>query len=151
MRALKKITAKLHLWLGLASGLLVLFLGITGCILAFQREIENVTQPYRFTQVQAKPLLPPSALKDIADKALPGKKAHSVSYEPGICSTRPCGDWKKRICCLTILASTSPKPTNSIELFFRKSLEIAKQARVIHDSILKHELLSGDIQFRKKK
>jgi two-component system, chemotaxis family, protein-glutamate methylesterase/glutaminase len=37
---------------------------------------------------------------------------------------------------------------DTAELFFRKSLEIAKQARVIHDSILKHELLSGDLPKR---
>jgi uncharacterized iron-regulated membrane protein len=83
MKPLKKIIGKLHLWLGLASGLLVLFLGITGCMLAFQREIEDATQAYRFIQVQAKPLLPPSTLKQIADKTLPGKKAHSVRYETG--------------------------------------------------------------------
>ena len=82
-RRLKYWVGQLHLWLGLASGLLVLFLGITGCILAFQREIEDITQPYRFTQVQQQPLLPPSVLKQIADKALPNKHAHSVSYEPG--------------------------------------------------------------------
>lgn len=86
MKAVRKITGKLHLWLGLASGLLVLFLGLTGCILAFQREIENATQSYRFVQVQAKPLLPPTALQAIADKALPGKKAHSIRYEPGASS-----------------------------------------------------------------
>ena len=39
---------------------------------------------------------------------------------------------------------------DTAELFFRKSQEIAKQARVIHDSILKHELLSGDIQFHER-
>ncbi|PSR53096.1 peptidase M4 [Adhaeribacter arboris] len=82
-RRFKYWIGQMHLWLGMASGLLVLFLGITGCILAFEREIENVTQSYRFTPVQKQALLPPSALKKIADKALPGKLAHSVSYEPG--------------------------------------------------------------------
>ncbi|RCH55520.1 PepSY domain-containing protein [Mucilaginibacter hurinus] len=75
---------RVHLWLGLASGLIVCFLGITGCILAFEREIENSTQSYRFTPVQNQALLPPSALKDIGNKALPGKKdPHSISYQPG--------------------------------------------------------------------
>jgi uncharacterized iron-regulated membrane protein len=79
---------RLHLWLGLASGLIVLFLGITGCILAFETEIENATQPYRFTAVQKQALLPPTQLKDIANKALPGKGVpHSVSYEPGKSAT----------------------------------------------------------------
>lgn len=80
----KKLIGKLHLWLGLASGLLVLFLGITGCILAFEREIEDAVQTYRFTEHQNKPLLPPSELKQLADKALPGKHAHSISYQDGM-------------------------------------------------------------------
>lgn len=74
---------RLHLWLGLISGLFVLFLGLTGCILAFEREIEDAVQDYRFTPVQHKPLLPPTTLKAIADKALANKKAHSVNYQPG--------------------------------------------------------------------
>ncbi|SKB83267.1 PepSY-associated TM helix domain-containing protein [Daejeonella lutea] len=80
---IRKAIGKVHLWLGLASGLFVCFLGITGCILAFQREIEDATQSYRFTEVQKKQVLAPSALKAIADKELPGKSAHSIGYEPG--------------------------------------------------------------------
>jgi two-component system chemotaxis response regulator CheB len=37
------------------------------------------------------------------------------------------------------------------QLFFRKADETGQQARVVHDSILKHEALSGDLQFEKKK
>ncbi|GAA0540838.1 PepSY-associated TM helix domain-containing protein [Chitinophaga japonensis] len=79
-RNLKYWIGRVHLWLGLGSGLLVLFLGITGCILAFQREIENATQQYRYIDNENKPLLKPSDLKVIAEKALPGKKAHSATY-----------------------------------------------------------------------
>lgn len=74
---------RLHLWLGLISGIFVCFLGITGCILAFEREIEDAVQTYRFTEVQEKPLLAPTQLKAIADKVLPNKHAHSVTYQPG--------------------------------------------------------------------
>ncbi|WP_316839462.1 PepSY-associated TM helix domain-containing protein [Pedobacter gandavensis] len=76
-------TGQLHLWLGLISGLFVCFLGITGCILAFEREIENITQPYRFAKVEQRAKIAPSLLKKIADKALPGKHAHSVGYQEG--------------------------------------------------------------------
>ncbi|WP_316752763.1 PepSY-associated TM helix domain-containing protein [Pedobacter gandavensis] len=76
-------TGQLHLWLGLISGLFVCFLGITGCILAFEREIENITQPYRFAKVEQRAKIAPSLLKKIADKALPGKHAHSVGYQTG--------------------------------------------------------------------
>ncbi len=75
----KKIIGKLHLWLGLASGLIVVFLGVTGCILAFQKEFESL-QSFRYVERQEKPFLPPSALYETAVKALPGKKAHGVSY-----------------------------------------------------------------------
>ncbi|HEX8659843.1 MAG TPA: chemotaxis protein CheB, partial [Hymenobacter sp.] len=37
------------------------------------------------------------------------------------------------------------------DLFFRRSAQTGKQARVVHDSILEQELLSGDLQFKKKK
>lgn len=76
-------TGQLHLWLGLTSGLFVCFLGITGCILAFEREIENITQPYRFAKVEQRTKIAPTLLKKIADKALPGKHAHSVGYQVG--------------------------------------------------------------------
>ena len=82
-KTFKYWVGRIHLWLGLISGLFVCFLGITGCILAFEREIENVTQPYRNLEVQNKPLLPPTTLKKIADQALPNKHAHSITYQPG--------------------------------------------------------------------
>ncbi|MES2826527.1 MAG: PepSY-associated TM helix domain-containing protein [Bacteroidota bacterium] len=75
--------AQVHLWLGLTSGLFVCFLGITGCILAFEREIEDATQSYRFVKTENKPYLSPTVLKSIADKKIPGKHAHSVSYQKG--------------------------------------------------------------------
>src|SRR5687767_12927355 len=80
----KKAIGKIHLWLGLSSGLLVFIIAITGCIYAFQEEIQNLTQPYRFVEHQDKPVLPPSTLKAIAEKALPGKHIHAVLYaKPG--------------------------------------------------------------------
>lgn len=82
-KSIKFWIGRIHLWLGLISGLFVCFLGITGCILAFEREIEDLVQPYRFTKVRQLPTLPPTRLKAIADQALPGKKAHSVSYQQG--------------------------------------------------------------------
>jgi uncharacterized iron-regulated membrane protein len=80
----KKSIGKIHLWLGLSSGLLVVIIAITGCIYAFQEEIQNLTQRYRFVEHQQEPVLPPSELKAIAEKELPGKKIHAVLYaKPG--------------------------------------------------------------------
>jgi len=76
----KKLVRKIHLWLGLSSGLIVVFLGITGCILAFQREIESVTQTYAYVEPRQKEFLPPSALGRIAQAQLPDKLLHSVTY-----------------------------------------------------------------------
>lgn len=77
---IKKIFGTVHLWLGFTSGLLVLFLSITGCILAFQREIELITIPYQFVEVQDRPFLPPSEIKKIIDPILPGKLVHGIAY-----------------------------------------------------------------------
>lgn len=77
---MRKIVGKIHLWLGLASGLVVLFLGVTGCILAFQREIEDATQGYRFVKEEQKSFIAPSVLRDIGAAQLPGKHLHAVLY-----------------------------------------------------------------------
>ena len=37
------------------------------------------------------------------------------------------------------------------QLFFRKADETGQQARIVHNSILKHESLSGDLQFERRK
>jgi uncharacterized iron-regulated membrane protein len=77
---IKKLIGKIHLWLGLTAGLIVVFLGITGCILSFQREIENTFQRYRYVTERNKEVLPPSSLEAIAKHLLPGKKLHAIMY-----------------------------------------------------------------------
>lgn len=76
----RKIVGWSHLWLGLTSGLVVFIIAVTGCLYAFQDEIQNALQPYRFTAAQDKPVLPPSRLRAIAENELPGKKIHGVQY-----------------------------------------------------------------------
>lgn len=78
----KKIIRWIHLVLGLLSGLIVLFLAITGCILAFEIEIRNVSEPYRFIKERNQEYLPPTTLKAIAEKNLISKNAISIEY-PG--------------------------------------------------------------------
>lgn len=79
--AIKKIIGKLHLWLGLSSGIVVFIVAITGCIYAFQEEIQDLTQPYRFVDKQKGDLLSPSEIRKIADEALPNKHIHGVLYK----------------------------------------------------------------------
>ena len=79
---IKKIIGKVHLWLGFTSGVIVFIIAVTGCLYAFQAEISDLTQT-SFRKVP--PLdfdfrLPPSKIKEIAEKELPGKHLHSVQY-----------------------------------------------------------------------
>lgn len=79
----KKLISKMHLWLGLSSGLVVFIVAVTGCIYAFQAEIQDLTQPYRFVEKAEGELLPPSEIWQIADKALPNKHLHGILYPSG--------------------------------------------------------------------
>lgn len=76
----KKSIRQLHLWLGLSSGLIVFIIAITGCLYAFQEEIQNLTQEYRFVEKQDKAFLLPSQLEQIARKELPTKALHAIQY-----------------------------------------------------------------------
>ena len=78
---MKKLIGKLHLYLGLTSGIVVFIVSLTGCILAFEYEIKSFTQPYMYVvpPVNAR-VLPPSVLQAIAEKELPGKKANGILY-----------------------------------------------------------------------
>jgi uncharacterized iron-regulated membrane protein len=82
LQQLKKLVGKIHLWLGLTVGIVVVILGITGCILAFEVEIRNATEGFRKVAVENKPVLPPSVLKEKAEKVLQSGKALGVEY-PG--------------------------------------------------------------------
>lgn len=76
-----KINAWLHLWLGLASGIVVLIMGITGCILVFEQEIKQLTSPWLNVEAQsADKILPPSKIYASVKKALPEKDIHGLWY-----------------------------------------------------------------------
>ncbi|MCZ8198599.1 MAG: PepSY-associated TM helix domain-containing protein [Flavobacterium sp.] len=77
----KKIIRNIHLWLGLTSGIIVFIIAITGCFYAFQEEIQNITEDYRFVEKQNAPFLLPSKLEVIARKELPNKTLHAIQYK----------------------------------------------------------------------
>jgi uncharacterized iron-regulated membrane protein len=79
--AFKKTIRKIHLWLGLASGTIVFIIAITGCFYAFQEEIQNFIEDYRFVEKQNVPFLFPSKLEAIARKELPNKTLHAIQYK----------------------------------------------------------------------
>lgn len=78
---MKKAIRKIHLWLGLSSGIIVFIIAITGCFYAFQEEIQNITEDYRFVEKQNAPFLLPSKLEAIARKELPNKTLHAIQYK----------------------------------------------------------------------
>ena len=77
---LKKLAGKIHLWLGLATGLVVFIIGITGAIYCFAPELQNL-QPYRHVDAENKNFLPPSQIKKIAEEKLPGKTLQRIYYD----------------------------------------------------------------------
>ncbi len=83
----RKYIRLIHLWLGLASGLVVFIIAVTGCILAFEHEIKHYTQPWQYVQQEDKPFLLPSQLRAIAEQRIygdsagyPGKQITAVQY-----------------------------------------------------------------------
>lgn len=76
----KQVIRKTHLWLGIITGPIVFVIAITGCIYAFQSEIQDGTQSYRFSKVENKLKLPPSNIIPIAKSAMPGKHLHALMY-----------------------------------------------------------------------
>lgn len=78
--AVKKTIRNIHLWLGLSSGIIVFIISITGCLYAFQEEIQNITEEYRFIEKQNTPFLLPTELEKIARKQFPDKILHAIKY-----------------------------------------------------------------------
>lgn len=76
-----KINAWLHLWLGLASGIVVVIMGVTGCILVFEHEIKGLTSPWLNVEAQSpEKVLPPSQIYALVRKSLPEKEIHGLWY-----------------------------------------------------------------------
>ncbi|MBK1896594.1 PepSY-associated TM helix domain-containing protein [Chryseobacterium paridis] len=68
----RKIIYQIHLWLGLTSGLIVVIMAVTGCILAFEKELKHTfySEKY-FVKNIGKEKLQLSDLKLKAEQALP--------------------------------------------------------------------------------
>lgn len=77
---LRRLNDWLHLWLGLVSGIVVFIVSITGCFYAFQQEIKDALEPWRFVDVQNKQYVPPSQLLDTAMAYMPSSKPTGLTY-----------------------------------------------------------------------
>lgn len=77
----KKINAWLHLWLGLVSGIIVVIVSITGCMLVFEQEFKSIFDTeFNIKQQDESKLLPPSKIHAAVSAAIPGKEVHSIWY-----------------------------------------------------------------------
>lgn len=65
----KKLILKIHLWLGLASGLIVVILGITGCLYVFEEELRPLVHDYYYVDQVKNKKLPLSQIIEIAKNA----------------------------------------------------------------------------------
>ncbi|MGB3775660.1 MAG: PepSY-associated TM helix domain-containing protein, partial [Leeuwenhoekiella sp.] len=76
----KKWVGRLHLWLGLTSGLVVFVVAVTGCIYAFQDEIQDVFFDWRKVPIEDKQFVAPSELFEQTETLIPGSSADYVIY-----------------------------------------------------------------------
>jgi uncharacterized iron-regulated membrane protein len=80
MTRFKKTILFIHRWLGFISGLVVVIVSITGCLFVFQDEIQDALYSYRKVEVQHKPYVLPSQLKQIALKQFPNGEPGFIAY-----------------------------------------------------------------------
>lgn len=83
-KTIKQWIGKIHLWLGLTSGLIVFIVSITGCIFCFHDEIKDLTREWRKVEIENTPYVLPSALQAKTKKLYPNATADMVVYHgPG--------------------------------------------------------------------
>lgn len=78
---MKKFLNKVHLWTGMFVGTIIVIIALTGCIYAFQEEIKNLSQDFRFVENENKDFLTPSEIVKIAQNKLPKKELHAIMYK----------------------------------------------------------------------
>lgn len=76
----RRINDWLHLWLGLSSGVVVFIVSITGCFYAFQQEIKDALEPWRFVEARDEAFVPPSVLLKTAEEHMPGQEPTGLTY-----------------------------------------------------------------------
>jgi uncharacterized iron-regulated membrane protein len=77
---LRKTIKNIHLVLGLSSGLVIFIVAITGCLWAFQEEIEALTSPLPDIQKENAAVIPPLKARDLAHEVFPGRLVHGTLY-----------------------------------------------------------------------
>ncbi|WP_241480673.1 PepSY-associated TM helix domain-containing protein [Psychroserpens mesophilus] len=81
MMTTKKIIFQLHKYLGLATGLVVFIVAITGCCWAFRDEIESLYDNYKTVTPQNDPILTPTKAKQLAQEIFPNNTVHGTVFK----------------------------------------------------------------------
>ncbi|AUC80750.1 PepSY domain-containing protein [Lacinutrix sp. Bg11-31] len=76
----KKILFQLHKILGLATGLVVFIVAITGCCWAFKEEIESLYDDYKKVAPQNESNLTPTEAKELTKKIFPNNSVHGTIF-----------------------------------------------------------------------
>lgn len=79
--SLKKVIRKIHLYLGLTTGIIVFIIAITGCLWVFKEEITALTSNVPTVEVQNKEVLNPTEVKKIAQSVYPNQHIHGTLYK----------------------------------------------------------------------
>lgn len=77
----KKIIFQIHKILGLATGLVVFIVAITGCCWAFREEIEHLYDDYKTVTPQDLPILTPTEAKMLAQEVFPENTVHGTVFK----------------------------------------------------------------------
>ncbi|MCH5682859.1 PepSY domain-containing protein [Niabella sp. W65] len=78
-----RVSAWLHLWLGLITGAIMVVVCLCACIWVFNEEITGLLEPETRIAHRNEAVIPPSRLMAIADSLYPGKKAGYATYKQG--------------------------------------------------------------------
>lgn len=79
--AFKKSILTLHKILGLATGIVVFIVAITGCCWAFRTEIESLYDDYKKVTPQDNPILTPTEAKNISENIFPNNTIHGTLFK----------------------------------------------------------------------
>ena len=75
----KKTLGKIHLWFGLASGIVIVIVSLTGCLYVFEEEIRNFTQhEYRFVAQSKANKVSLAVLAQTIQKEFPNKQIEQL-------------------------------------------------------------------------
>src|SRR5690606_31031375 len=77
----KKLIFELHKILGLATGLVVFIVAITGCCWAFKEEIESLYDDYKKVTTQQSPVVTPTQVKDLSLAICPNNSIHGAIFK----------------------------------------------------------------------